>query len=157
MEKYKNFKLASYVYAYYLDGKTPEQIQADIDFYKKHVPLNKVYLETHRALVNISEEQMRVYKKVFEDNGFEVSGGITTTVKVGEAKGDQKKGQLIVDVTGANPDEGISLGGLEFHGADGGALADPKNALDIAKYLDRRLKLHPEDQYSVYTFSENTN
>lgn len=83
---YKNFKLASYVYAYYLDGKSAEQIQADIDFYKKHVKLNKVYLETHRALVDIPEDQMRMAKKIFEDNGFEVSGGITTTVKVGEAK-----------------------------------------------------------------------
>ena len=38
MEAYKNFSLASYVYAYYLDGKTEEQIQKDIDFYKKYVP-----------------------------------------------------------------------------------------------------------------------
>lgn len=86
MVHYQNFKLASYVYAYYLDGKSAEQIQADIDFYKKHVKLNKVYLETHRALVDIPEDQMRMAKKIFEDNGFEVSGGITTTVKVGEAK-----------------------------------------------------------------------
>lgn len=86
MEKYKNFSLASYVYAYYLDGKTEEQIQADIDFYNQYVPLNKVYLETHRALVDIPEEQMRMAKRVFERNGFTVSGGITTTVKVGDAK-----------------------------------------------------------------------
>lgn len=86
MEPYKNFKLAGYVYAYYLEGKTPAQIQADIDFYKRYVPMNKVYLETHRALVDIPEDQMRMAKKVFEDNGFEVSGGITTTVKVNEPK-----------------------------------------------------------------------
>ena len=44
MEPYKNFKLAGYVYAYYLEGKTPAQIQADIDFYKRYVPMNKVCL-----------------------------------------------------------------------------------------------------------------
>ena len=86
MEPYKNFHLASYVFAYYLDGLTPEKLQADLDFFKKYVPLEKVYLETHRALVDIPEDQMRRCRKVFEDNGIRVSGGITTTVKVGEAK-----------------------------------------------------------------------
>jgi len=86
MEKYKNFKLASYVYAYYLERVTPEKLQADIDFFKKYVPLNKVYLETHRALTDIPEENMKTFIKIFRDNGIEVSGGITTTVKVEEAK-----------------------------------------------------------------------
>ena len=86
MESFKNFRLAGYVYAYYLDKATPEKIQADLDFYKQYVPLEKVYLETHRALVDIPEDKMRAFIKVFRDNGLEVSGGITTTVKVGEAK-----------------------------------------------------------------------
>ena len=86
MEPYKNFRLASYVYAYYLDTATPEKIQADLDFYKQYVPLEKVYLETHRALVDIPEDKMRSFIRVFRDNGLTVSGGITTTVKVGEAK-----------------------------------------------------------------------
>ncbi len=86
MEPFKNFSLAGYVFAYYLDGVTPEKIQADIDFYKQYVPLEKVYLETHRALVDIPEEQMLRCRKVFEDNGIRVSGGITTTVLVNEKK-----------------------------------------------------------------------
>lgn len=86
MEPYENFHLAAYVYAYYLNGVTPEKIQADLDFYRQYVPLKKVYLETHRALVDISEEQMDRCRKVFLDNGIEVSGGITTTVLVGEKK-----------------------------------------------------------------------
>ena len=86
MEHYKNFSLASYVYAYYLEGKTSEQIQSDIDFYKKHIRVNKVYLETHRGLVDIPQEQMLMAKRLFLENGFEVSGGITTTAKVGDAK-----------------------------------------------------------------------
>ena len=84
MEKYKNFKLASLVYAYYLDGKTEEQIQADIDFYQQHMPLNKAYLEAHRGLVDISSEQLQMAKRVFERNGIEVSGCITTTVLVND-------------------------------------------------------------------------
>lgn len=86
MHPYENFSLAAYVYAYYLDGKTEEQIQADIDTFRTMAPLHKAYLETHRALVDISDEQMLMAKRVFERNGIQVSGGITTTGKVGERK-----------------------------------------------------------------------
>lgn len=86
MQPYENFSLAAYVYAYYLDGKTEEQIQADIDTFRAMAPLHKAYLETHRALVDISDEQMLMAKRVFERNGIQVSGGITTTGKVGERK-----------------------------------------------------------------------
>lgn len=86
MQPYENFSLAAYVYAYYLDGKTEEQIQADIDTFRTMAPLHKAYLETHRALVDISDEQMLMAKRVFERNGIQVSGGITTTGKVGERK-----------------------------------------------------------------------
>ncbi len=86
MEHYRNFKLAAYVYAYYLEGKSVEQVQADIDAFREVAPLDKVYLETHRALVDIPADQMRLYIDVFRKNGIEVSGGITTTVKVGERK-----------------------------------------------------------------------
>lgn len=86
MQPYENFSLAAYVYAYYLDGKTEEQIQADIDTFRSMAPLHKAYLETHRALVDIPDEQMLMAKRVFERNGIQVSGGITTTGKVGERK-----------------------------------------------------------------------
>ena len=86
MKPYEHFQLAAYVSAYYLADATPEQIQADLDFYRRHVPLKKVYLETHRGLVDIPEAQMRRCRQVFADNGLEIAGGITCTVKVGEAK-----------------------------------------------------------------------
>ena len=86
MGNYQNFKLASYVYAYYIDRATPEKIKSDLAFHQKYVGLDKVYLETHRALVNIPEEKMLAAKKIFTDAGVEVSGGITTTVLVGEKK-----------------------------------------------------------------------
>ena len=63
MKPYENFRLAAYVYAYYLADATPERIQADLDFYRRYVPLGKVYLETHRGLVDIPEEQMRRCRK----------------------------------------------------------------------------------------------
>ncbi len=86
MKPYENFKLASYVYAYYLDGLSLEQLRKDLAFHQAHVPLNKVYLETHRGLVDIPEERMREYKAVFEQAGLEVAGGITATVMIGEKK-----------------------------------------------------------------------
>ena len=86
MNSYRHFGLAAYVYAYYLEGKTEKQIQADIDAFRAVAPLDKVYLETHRALVDISDEQMAMAKAVFARNGIKVSGGITTTGKVGERK-----------------------------------------------------------------------
>ncbi|MBR3403977.1 MAG: hypothetical protein IKG91_01625, partial [Firmicutes bacterium] len=86
MEKFKNFKLASLVYAYYLDGKSEEQLQADIDFYQTYMPLNKAYIENHRGLIEIPDEQLQMVKRVFQRNGIETSGCITTTQLVGERK-----------------------------------------------------------------------
>ena len=82
MEHFKNFKLASLVYAYYLDGKTEEQLQKDIDFYLTYMPLDKAYVENHRGLTDISPEQLQMAKRVFERNGIQVSGCITTTLLV---------------------------------------------------------------------------
>lgn len=86
MNSYKNFSLAAYVYAYYLEGMTEERLQADIDTFLAVSPLDKVFLETHRALVDVDDDTMLMAKRVFERNGIKVSGGITTTGLVGERK-----------------------------------------------------------------------
>lgn len=86
LKSYENFRLAAYVYAYYLDGLSPEKLRQDIAFWSSRIPLNKVYLETHRGLVDIPEERMREYRAIFEEAGLQVSGGITATVLVGEKK-----------------------------------------------------------------------
>ena len=87
MEAYNNFKLAAYVYAYYLEKATEEDIQKAIDYYKHYVHLDKVYIENHRGLVDIPVEKLRSVKALFEKNGIETSGGITSTVLVnGERK-----------------------------------------------------------------------
>lgn len=79
MEAYKNFKVASYVFAYYLNKADDAEIQRGIDYFKEHMHLDKVYLENHRGVVDITPERMREVKVIFEKNGIETSGGITST------------------------------------------------------------------------------
>ncbi len=76
---YKNFKLAAYVFAYYLQDAGEKELQRGIDFYKQYCHLNKVYIENHRGKVDIPQEKLRMAKEVFEKNGIEVAGGITST------------------------------------------------------------------------------
>lgn len=82
MEGYNNFKVAAYVFAYYLAEASEEEILQGIEFFKNSIHLDKVYLENHRSVVDIPVEKMRKVKKLFNDNGIETSGGITSTVLV---------------------------------------------------------------------------
>lgn len=82
MKGYDNFKIAAYVFAYYLAEASNEEIQKGIDYFKKYIHLDKVYLENHRSVVDIPVERMREVKKLFEDNGIATSGGITSTALV---------------------------------------------------------------------------
>ncbi len=82
MKAYENFKVAAYVFAYYIEEATDEEILRGIEYFKKYIHLSKVYLENHRSVVDIPVERMKHVKKLFEDNGIEVSGGITSTVLV---------------------------------------------------------------------------
>ena len=87
MESYKNFRLAAYVFAYYIEKADEAEIQQAIDYYRQYVHLDKVYIENHRGLVDIPVEKLRRVKALFEKNGIEASGGITSTVLVnGERK-----------------------------------------------------------------------
>ncbi|MBQ0001335.1 MAG: hypothetical protein KBT01_07360, partial [Clostridiales bacterium] len=86
MEFYKNFQIGTIVWAYYLEHSTEEQMQADIDEIRRYIPLKKAYLENHRGLVQVPQEKMRMAKAVFEKNGIETSGCITSTGKVGDRK-----------------------------------------------------------------------
>ena len=51
MEAYKNFSVAAYVYAYYLEKADEAEIQRGIDFFKQYIPLKKVYIEKDRKSV----------------------------------------------------------------------------------------------------------
>ena len=79
MKPYQNFQVAAYVYAYYLRDADDAAIQRDIDFYRQYIDLRKVYVENHRGTVDIPVERMRQVKALFEKNGIETSGGITST------------------------------------------------------------------------------
>ena len=78
-KKFENFQVAAYVFAYYLNTAEEKDIQKGIDFYKKHIHLDKVYIENHRGKIDISQEKLRMAKAVFEKNGIQVAGGITST------------------------------------------------------------------------------
>ena len=82
MEAYKNFSVAAYVYAYYLEKADEAEIQRGIDFFKQYIPLKKVYIENHRGVVDIPVEKLQAAKAVFERNGIETSGGITSTALI---------------------------------------------------------------------------
>ncbi len=81
MGNYRNFELVAYFVAQETCQMTPEYVptlQKEIDFFKKYCGLDKIYLEAHRDASFATEEQVRLAKKVFEDNGIKVEGGITT-------------------------------------------------------------------------------
>jgi len=79
MEPCKNFKVAAYVFAYYLAEADDAEIQRGIDFYKQYIHLDKVYIENHRGKVDIPPQRLKEVKAIFEKNGIETSGGITST------------------------------------------------------------------------------
>lgn len=82
MEKYRNFRLSAYLFAHYLDRADEKDIQEKIDFYKRYVNLDKVYIENHRSNIDIPVEKLKKVKALFEKNGIEAAGGITSTAVV---------------------------------------------------------------------------
>ena len=86
MERYQNFKIATYAHANFLSEAGEEDIQRGIDYFKSCLPLEKVYLEVHRGPFDISREKLRLFKKKFRENGIETAGGITSTLSIGGKK-----------------------------------------------------------------------
>ncbi len=78
---YKNFQVSMYTRSYEVikmgDLKWLEDQWEEIT---RQVHIDKVYLETHRDLVIVNEDTLRMVKKFFEDRGIETAGGITLTV-----------------------------------------------------------------------------
>lgn len=81
--KYDHFDMAAYVFAYYLDKADEAEIQRGIDYFRKYIHLDKVYIENHRGVVDIPQDKLRMAKAVFERNGIRTAGGITSTQLVG--------------------------------------------------------------------------
>jgi hypothetical protein len=105
MEAYKNFQIAAYVYAYYLEKADEAEIQRGIDFFKQYIPLKKVYIENHRGFVDIPVEKLQAVKAVFEKNGIEklsVEYGADVTYRLAVPSG-RKIDDIISEFVGGNP------------------------------------------------------
>ena len=82
MESYRNFCIASYMFAYYVNNATDRQIREGMETYLRCLPLSHVYVENHRGTTDIPVERLQEVKKILEEYGVRVSGGITSTVLV---------------------------------------------------------------------------
>jgi len=77
MALFKNFKSVTYCVAQWTDKVTEPQLRKETEWLQKYVGIDKVYLETFRGTW-AKKEQILMIKKVLEEYGIEVSGGITT-------------------------------------------------------------------------------
>ena len=91
MGNYRNFTLATYFVAQATASVTKEELEKQLDFVLRHLRLDKVYLEPWRGIL-ASHEQVEMCRKVFEDHGIRVAGGLTTVIPTPE--GDQPKSRL---------------------------------------------------------------
>ena len=53
MDNYRNFSMASYMYAYYADKVTDGELREAMETYLRVLPLKKVYVENHRATTDV--------------------------------------------------------------------------------------------------------
>lgn len=77
MSYFKNFKSVTYCVAQWADRISQKELQIQTEWLQKYVKIDKVYLETFRGSF-AQKEQLLMIKKVLEENGIEVAGGITT-------------------------------------------------------------------------------
>ena len=77
MSYFKNFKSVTYCVAQWADHIDQENLIKQLDWLQKYIGIDKVYLETYRGSF-ARKEQILMIKKILEERGIEVSGGITT-------------------------------------------------------------------------------
>lgn len=92
MSFYKNFKTVVYCVAQWAEKISENDLRKQIEWFQKYVGVDKVYLETYRGEY-ASKEQIQMIRKVFEEYGIEVSGGITTVCP--ELSDEDKKRQRL--------------------------------------------------------------
>ena len=92
MSNYRNFELAVYFVAGGAARTTRVELETSLDFFQRHMRLDKVYLEPFRDGVFASEDQIRMIKEAFERRGIRVSGGITTAMPT--PAGDKPKQRI---------------------------------------------------------------
>jgi hypothetical protein len=78
---YRNFQTAVYTRVYEVQKMAdPVWLEQSFDRMNRTIKMDKIFLETHRDMVVIGEEELIRIKKFFEDRGILASGGITITV-----------------------------------------------------------------------------
>lgn len=77
MALYKNFKTVVYCIDQWADKITEPELRKQTEWFQKYIGIDKVYLETYRGEF-ARKEQLQMIKKVLQEYGIEVSGGITT-------------------------------------------------------------------------------
>ncbi len=92
MGNYRNFRLAAYLFAPGAAAETREHLRAGLQFYRKYMRLDKIYLEQFRHGVQASPEQFDMCRDELERAGLEVAGGITTIMPT--PPGDGEKARL---------------------------------------------------------------
>ena len=92
MGNYNNFDLVVYFIADGVAHATRDGLQKDIDFFKRYMHPDKVYLEPFREGVFATEDKLRMCKEVFEANGIRTEGGITTSMP--DIQGHTKKQRM---------------------------------------------------------------
>ncbi len=80
---YKNFDVAMFFTCFDLNlcKNDIDKFEEAMNFFEKHISIDKVYLETYRAGMYFSIEDMTFFKNYFMQKGIKVSGAITTVAK----------------------------------------------------------------------------
>lgn len=81
MQHYKNFQIASYVRGEFLAQAEISEIEEGIRYFSRYLPLDKVYLDTHRETFDVPVEKMKKVKELFESAGIRTAGAITSTIR----------------------------------------------------------------------------
>ena len=89
---YQNFKSVIYCTAQNMVHMSEETLLKQLKFFQKYCGVDKVYLEPYRDGLMIPEEQLTMLKRVFRENGIEVSGALTTTCEdLSEADAEKQR------------------------------------------------------------------
>ena len=92
MGNYRNFELVVYFIAHGVKNLDKDKLQKQIDFFKKYMRLDKVYIEPYRDGCYANEEQLRLCRDIFLRNGIKTEGGITTSMP--DPEGSEKKQRI---------------------------------------------------------------
>lgn len=106
MGNYRNFELAVYFVAFGTKHADEKQLKRELAFFKKHMGIDKVYIETYRDGVLAPQDKVDLVKHVFEEKGIKTAGGITSNAPTPD--GDEEK-QRIFNTLCYNDEKMLSM------------------------------------------------